>query len=84
MNHQDPVILILLFFWCCFMIFGLYPYNCLCICLQSTKMMDSFMRMAKSNTDRNLETCGVLAGSLVSAENFSTLWTNHMELSLHQ
>ncbi|KAK1280759.1 AMSH-like ubiquitin thioesterase 1 [Acorus gramineus] len=30
----------------------------------STKMMDSFMRMAKSNTLKNLETCGVLAGSL--------------------
>eukprot|EP00268_Persea_americana_P023107 TRINITY_DN2279_c0_g2_i1.p1 TRINITY_DN2279_c0_g2~~TRINITY_DN2279_c0_g2_i1.p1 ORF type:complete len:332 (-),score=55.03 TRINITY_DN2279_c0_g2_i1:321-1316(-) len=30
----------------------------------STKMMDSFMRLAMSNTDRNLETCGVLAGSL--------------------
>ncbi|XP_047337739.1 AMSH-like ubiquitin thioesterase 1 [Impatiens glandulifera] len=30
----------------------------------STTLMDSFMRMAKSNTDKNLETCGVLAGSL--------------------
>ncbi|XXG51620.1 hypothetical protein AAC387_Pa05g0633 [Persea americana] len=30
----------------------------------STKMMDSFMRLAMSNTDRNLETRGVLAGSL--------------------
>lgn len=30
----------------------------------STKMMDEFMRMAKANTSRNLETCGVLAGSL--------------------
>ncbi|XP_072965257.1 AMSH-like ubiquitin thioesterase 1 isoform X1 [Typha angustifolia] len=30
----------------------------------STTMMDSFMRFAKSNTDRNLETCGILAGSL--------------------
>jgi STAM-binding protein len=27
-------------------------------------MMDEFMRMAKANTSRNLETCGVLAGSL--------------------
>jgi len=34
--------------------------------LQSTKMMDEFMQMAKANTLRNLETCGVLAGSLVS------------------
>ena len=33
--------------------------------LQSTKMMESFMRLAKSNTAKNLETCGVLAGSLV-------------------
>ncbi|KAL3529263.1 hypothetical protein ACH5RR_008585 [Cinchona calisaya] len=30
----------------------------------STTLMDSFMRLAKSNTDKNLETCGVLAGSL--------------------
>ena len=29
-------------------------------------MMDEFMRLAKGNTSRNLETCGVLAGSLVS------------------
>lgn len=34
--------------------------------MQSTKMMDEFMRLAKGNTIRNLETCGVLAGSLVS------------------
>ncbi|KAK4804165.1 hypothetical protein SAY86_003982 [Trapa natans] len=30
----------------------------------STKLMESFMKLAKINTDRNLETCGVLAGSL--------------------
>ncbi|KAI5660208.1 hypothetical protein M9H77_29001 [Catharanthus roseus] len=30
----------------------------------SSSLMDSFMRLAKSNTDKNLETCGVLAGSL--------------------
>ncbi|XXG40595.1 hypothetical protein AAC387_Pa01g1274 [Persea americana] len=30
----------------------------------SMNMMDSFMRLAMSNTDRNLETCGVLASSL--------------------
>jgi hypothetical protein len=29
-------------------------------------MMDDFMQRAKANTLRNLETCGVLAGSLVS------------------
>jgi hypothetical protein len=29
-------------------------------------MMGSFMKLAKSNTDKNLETCGILAGSLVS------------------
>lgn len=34
--------------------------------LQSTTLMENFMKMAKSNTDKNLETCGVLAGSLVS------------------
>lgn len=37
------------------------------VLLQSTKMMDEFMRLAKANTTRNLETCGVLAGSLVRA-----------------
>jgi STAM-binding protein len=26
--------------------------------------MDDFLRLARSNTERNLETCGVLAGSL--------------------
>ncbi|KAH9306160.1 hypothetical protein KI387_010564, partial [Taxus chinensis] len=30
----------------------------------SIKMMDDFMRLAKSNTEKNLETCGVLAGTL--------------------
>lgn len=29
-------------------------------------MMEEFMHMARKNTERNLETCGVLAGSLVS------------------
>eukprot|EP00262_Sarcandra_glabra_P007403 TRINITY_DN20188_c0_g1_i1.p1 TRINITY_DN20188_c0_g1~~TRINITY_DN20188_c0_g1_i1.p1 ORF type:complete len:513 (-),score=78.66 TRINITY_DN20188_c0_g1_i1:288-1826(-) len=38
----------------------------------STKMMDNFMRVAKSNTDRNLETCGVLAGSLKSRKFYIT------------
>lgn len=38
----------------------------------STKMMDSFMRLAKSNTDRNLETCGVLAGSLKNRKFYVT------------
>lgn len=28
------------------------------------------MKLAKKNTDRNLETCGVLAGSLVSANKY--------------
>ncbi|CAI9754568.1 unnamed protein product [Fraxinus pennsylvanica] len=30
----------------------------------STELMDCFMKLAKSNTDKDLETCGVLAGSL--------------------
>ncbi|CAA3023235.1 AMSH-like ubiquitin thioesterase 1 [Olea europaea subsp. europaea] len=30
----------------------------------STQLMECFMKLAKSNTDKNLETCGVLAGSL--------------------
>lgn len=29
-------------------------------------MMDEFLRMAKANTSKNLETCGVLAGIFVS------------------
>lgn len=33
--------------------------------LQPVKMLDDFLRLAKENTARNLETCGVLAGSLV-------------------
>ncbi|KAF5730349.1 putative amsh [Tripterygium wilfordii] len=35
----------------------------------STVLMENFMKLAKSNTDKNLETCGILAGSLVSSEN---------------
>lgn len=31
------------------------------------------MKLAKSNTDKNLETCGILAGSLVSADNLRQL-----------
>ena len=27
------------------------------------------MKLAKSNTEKNLETCGVLAGSLVSSDS---------------
>lgn len=30
-------------------------------------MMDDFLKLAVENTRKNLETCGVLAGSLVSA-----------------
>ncbi|KAB1212533.1 AMSH-like ubiquitin thioesterase 1 [Morella rubra] len=35
----------------------------------SAKIMDAFMKLAKKNTDRNLETCGVLAGSLCQTTN---------------
>ncbi|XP_022866126.1 AMSH-like ubiquitin thioesterase 1, partial [Olea europaea var. sylvestris] len=38
----------------------------------STQLMECFMKLAKSNTDKNLETCGVLAGSLVSITYFKT------------
>lgn len=38
----------------------------------STTLMDSFLRVAKSNTDRSLETCGVLAGSLKNRKFFVT------------
>ncbi|XP_043696305.1 AMSH-like ubiquitin thioesterase 1 [Telopea speciosissima] len=38
----------------------------------STTMMENFMRLAKSNTQRNLETCGVLAGSLKNRKFYIT------------
>ncbi|MQM20795.1 hypothetical protein Taro_053823 [Colocasia esculenta] len=38
----------------------------------SATLMDSFMRIAKSNTDRSVETCGVLAGSLKNRRFFVT------------
>ncbi|KAF4400868.1 hypothetical protein CsatB_017163 [Cannabis sativa] len=38
----------------------------------STTMMENFMKLAKSNTDRNLETCGVLAGSLKNRKFYVT------------
>ncbi|OVA04966.1 JAB/MPN domain [Macleaya cordata] len=36
----------------------------------STSMMETFMRLAKSNTKKNLETCGVLAGLLKNRKFF--------------
>ncbi|KAH6801770.1 associated molecule with the SH3 domain of STAM 1 [Perilla frutescens var. frutescens] len=38
----------------------------------STDLMNSFMKLAKSNTDKNLETCGVLAGSLKNRKFYIT------------
>ncbi|PIA33312.1 hypothetical protein AQUCO_04100023v1 [Aquilegia coerulea] len=38
----------------------------------STTMMENFMRLAKSNTDKNLETCGILAGSLKNRNFYVT------------
>lgn len=38
----------------------------------STAMMENFMRLAKSNTNKNLETCGILAGSLKDRKFFVT------------
>lgn len=34
-------------------------------------MMQDFLRLARANTEKNLETCGVLAGSLVRELNFT-------------
>ncbi|PON94523.1 JAB1/MPN/MOV34 metalloenzyme domain containing protein [Trema orientale] len=38
----------------------------------STTMMENFMKFAKSNTDKHLETCGVLAGSLKNRKFYVT------------
>ncbi|KAM7471127.1 hypothetical protein LguiA_009310 [Lonicera macranthoides] len=38
----------------------------------STALMNSFMKLAKSNTDKNLETCGILAGSLKNRKFYIT------------
>ncbi|XP_057517124.1 AMSH-like ubiquitin thioesterase 1 isoform X2 [Amaranthus tricolor] len=38
----------------------------------STNLMDTFLRLAKSNTKKNLETCGVLAGSLNNRKFYIT------------
>ncbi|CAJ1951931.1 unnamed protein product [Sphenostylis stenocarpa] len=38
----------------------------------STALMDSFMKLAKSNTKKNLETCGVLAGLLKNRKFYIT------------
>ncbi|XP_027359441.1 AMSH-like ubiquitin thioesterase 1 [Abrus precatorius] len=38
----------------------------------STALMESFMKLAKSNTKRNLETCGVLAGLLKNRKFYIT------------
>ncbi|BAU02777.1 hypothetical protein LR48_Vigan10g022800 [Vigna angularis] len=38
----------------------------------STSLMESFMKLAKSNTKKNLETCGVLAGMLKNRKFYIT------------
>ncbi|XP_060205547.1 AMSH-like ubiquitin thioesterase 1 isoform X2 [Lycium barbarum] len=38
----------------------------------SASVMDTFMKLAKSNTNKNLETCGVLAGSLKNRRFYVT------------
>ncbi|CAN7083043.1 unnamed protein product [Brassica oleracea var. botrytis] len=38
----------------------------------ATTMMDTFLRLAKSNTKKNLETCGILAGSLKNRKFYIT------------
>lgn len=38
----------------------------------STTMMENFMKLARSNTEKNLETCGVLAGSLKNRKFYVT------------
>ncbi|KAL8234769.1 hypothetical protein R6Q59_020869 [Mikania micrantha] len=38
----------------------------------SSTVMDHFMKMAKSNTDKDLETCGILAGSLKNRKFYVT------------
>ncbi|CAN8302891.1 unnamed protein product [Cochlearia groenlandica] len=38
----------------------------------ATTMMDTFLRLAKSNTKNNLETCGILAGSLKNRKFYIT------------
>lgn len=42
-----------------------YNANLIQFILQPVKMMEDFLRLARENTQKNLETCGVLAGSLV-------------------
>lgn len=38
----------------------------------STSMMDTFLRLAQSNTSKDLETCGILAGSLKNRKFYIT------------
>ncbi|KAI0502534.1 hypothetical protein KFK09_017487 [Dendrobium nobile] len=38
----------------------------------STSLMESFLRVAKSNTDKHIETCGVIAGLLKNRKFFVT------------
>jgi len=35
--------------------------------IQSVRLTDEFMELAKENTRKNLETCGILGASFVSA-----------------
>ncbi|XP_058076998.1 AMSH-like ubiquitin thioesterase 3 isoform X4 [Magnolia sinica] len=46
------------------------------------KMMEDFLRMAQTNTAKNLETCGVLAGSLCQTMNEEEIFDIQDKLSL--
>ncbi|XP_022760642.1 AMSH-like ubiquitin thioesterase 3 isoform X2 [Durio zibethinus] len=46
------------------------------------RMMEDFLRLAQANTEKNLETCGVLAGSLCSTLNEEEIFEVQDKLSL--
>lgn len=47
--------------------FNAFDASFFLLALQPVSMMEDFLRLAMENTKKNLETCGVLAGSLVRA-----------------
>lgn len=42
---------------------------------QPVKLMECFLRVAEANTSKNLETCGILGGSLVRVVNGKELFS---------
>lgn len=46
--------------------------------LQSARLMEDFLELARVNTDKDLETCGVLGAFLVRMRHFRCIWISQV------